>query len=213
MLFKIHAMFRPIVHLHKDTIPGGALRNFLKGKYNFTGDEQLVIYAGSYQKYACLDNIIHACAGFKDNVKLILMAYGLPDNLRQIPNNCVVVPPVKGDGFYNWLVDADCALLPYEDESDFNVKNCSPQKIFDCYCVGVPFVASNRPIINKILSLCPESGTICDFKKVDQLVETINRMIEKKIHVSARMRRLHKEKLNYDSMSESIKNLLENVYA
>ena len=97
--------------------------------FYFSGDEQLVIYAGSYQKYACLDNIICASASFPDNVKLILMAYGLPDGLCGMTDNCVVVPPVKGEEFYDWLADADCALLPYEDKADFNVLNCSPQKI------------------------------------------------------------------------------------
>ena len=77
----------------------------MKEKYNFSGDEQLVIYAGSYQKYACLDNIICASASFPDNVKLILMAYGLPDDLCGMTDNCVVVPPVKGEEFYDWLAE------------------------------------------------------------------------------------------------------------
>ena len=198
-------------HLHKDPVSGGALRRFLMEKHGFNGSEQLVVYAGSYQKYACLENIVHASMNFPSNRKLILMTYGLPDNLCISSSNCIVVSPVKGEEFYDWLADADCALLPYETDDDFNVLNCSPQKIFDCYCVGVPYVASDRPIIRKVLHEYPRAGAVCNYTKVKDIEEQIDAMIVTKSVVRESMRSLHIEKFNYDQMLPYFKSFMRDL--
>ena len=200
-------------HLHKVSISGGALRRYLKEMYGFNGREQLVVYAGSYQKYACLENIIEASLSFPENRKLVLMTYGLPDTLKSKSNNCIVVPPIAGEEFYDWLADADCALLPYETDNDFNVLNCSPQKIFDCYCVAVPYVASNRPIVQQVLSCYSSAGVTCNFVNVSDIVSKIDLVVNESENVSGAMQKLHREKFNYDLMTDSFKSLVESVYA
>lgn len=199
-------------HLHKTPASGGALRRFLKEKYGFGGREQLVVYAGSYQKYAKLENIVDASRMFPGDRKLVLMTYGLPDAICGKSSNCIVVPPVKGEEFYNWLADADCALLPYETDSDFNVLNCSPQKIFDCYCVGVPYVASNRPIVNRVLSTDSSAGGVCDFTDTKDINFKIEMVIGRKAVVRDAMRKLHLNKFNYDVLQNEISSLVEKIF-
>ena len=200
-------------HLLHDAIAGGRLRAFLRDKHGMTGKEKLVVYAGSYQKYACLENIVCASVSFPESWKLILMTYGLPGELGVGSKNCIVVPPVGGEEFYNWLADADCALLPYEDKEDFNVLNCSPQKIFDCYCVGVPYVASDRPIVKKVLACCPGAGAVCDFTCVNSIREAVIRVGEVKRRIGCKMQELHANRFNYDIMKSSFRDLIERVYA
>ena len=198
-------------HLHEKPILGGRLRGYLKDKCGLSGDEQLVVYAGSFQRYACLDNIVDASYGFSPDRKLVLMVYGLPDALKNSSPNCYVVPPVSGDGFYEWLADADCALLPYESNDDFNVMNCSPQKIFDCYVVGVPYAASDRPIVRKVLTAYPSCGLLCDFNNVDSIREIIDSAVCIRDKVSGRMRKLHSDKMNYDSLTGKLVAFLKSV--
>lgn len=198
-------------HLHKTPVSGGALRRYLAEKHGFSGNEQLVVYAGSYQKYACLENIVRASVNFHTDMKLVLMAYGLPGGICAESNNCIVVPPVTGEEFYNWLADADCALLPYETDHDFNVMNCSPQKIFDCYCVGVPYVASNRPIVNKILAVDASVGEVCDFNNPNDICSKIQMVSDRKAVVHEVMRQIHINKLNYDVMRIEFKRMMEDV--
>lgn len=198
-------------HLHGKPLGGGRLRKYLKDTCGLSGDEQLVVYAGSFQGYACLDNIVDASRGFPPNRKLVLMVYGLLDALKKSSPNCCVVPPVGGDEFYEWLADADCALLPYESADDFNVQNCSPQKIFDCYVVGVPYVASDRPIVRKVLTTYPSCGLLCDFNNVDSIREIIDSAVCLRDKVSGRMRKLHSDKMNYDSLTGKLVAFLKSV--
>ena len=198
-------------HLHKNPISGGALKSFLVEKHGFNGNELLVVYAGSYQKYACLENIVRASINFPENMKLVVMAYGLPDNLCAESNNCIAVPPVKGEEFYDWLADASCALLPYETDHDFNVLNCSPQKIFDCYCVGVPYVASNRPIVHKMLAIDTLAGEVCDFNDLGDILSKIQMVADRKAVAHEMMRQIHINRLNYDVMRIEFQRMMEYI--
>lgn len=192
----------------RKTLPsGGKLRAYLSAKYGVGKDCKIAIYAGSYQKYACLDKIVEASSHFPENVKLVLMTYGLPERLASASPNCIVIPPVNGEDFYDWLADADCALLPYESKDDFNVLNCSPQKLFDCYVAGIPFVASDRPLVRRVLEADICAGELCDFTSGEDIVGAVGKIINRKTIVSAGMRRLYLERFNYGAMSGRIADL------
>ena len=197
--------------LHVMPVKGGALRKYLRENYREAAGKRLVIYAGSYQRYACLDRIIDASRRFDEDTRLIVMAYGLPQRLRSLSPKCIVVPAVEGAGFYDWLADADCALLPYEDETDFNVMNCSPQKLFDCYVVGVPYVASDRPIIRKVLRVYPSCGRTCKFTDADDILQKIKMVIPTKSDVAVEMHCLHLKEFNYNKLSNNLRGLVESV--
>ena len=198
-------------NLRTKSIIGGKLRNYLKKECGLIGDEQVIIYAGSYQSYACLDNIVKVSQSFDENRKLVLMMYGIPDHLKSLSKKCIVVPPVHGEDFYEWLSDADCALLPYESKDDFNVQNCSPQKIFDCYCVGVPYIASNRPLIRKCLAPYPDAGIVCDFTNIDDIKTKIETLLSSQLDRRTTMQTLHKERFNYGVFREKTESLINSV--
>ena len=198
-------------NLRTKSIIGGKLRNYLKKECGLIGDEQVIIYAGSYQSYACLDNIVKVSQSFDENRKLVLMMYDIPDHLKSLSRKCIVVPPVHGEDFYEWLSDADCALLPYESKDDFNVQNCSPQKIFDCYCVGVPYIASNRPLIRKCLAPYPDAGIVCDFTNIDDIKTKIETLLSSQLDRRTTMQTLHKERFNYGVLREKTENLIKSV--
>ena len=103
-------------------------------------------------------------------------------------------------------------MLPYENDSDFNVLNCSPQKLFDCYAVGIPFVASDRPIIRKVLHEYSDAGAVCNFRDISDIVAKTVEVLQRKAYVGEKMRFLHKERFNYDSLSPLIESMMEKVY-
>lgn len=184
----------------------GKLRQYLRENCGATGDERILIYAGSYQKYACLENIVRASAKFPDDMLLVLMvAWGLPDALKNSLAHCKVVPPQRGMEFFDWLSDADCALLPYEDDRDFNVQNCSPQKLFDCYLLGLPFLGSNRPIIRELLEQCPGSGMLCNFLDEKAILRSVDRAVMlKNEQCSEKMKAMCREKYNYHFFADRL---------
>jgi len=190
-----------------DSFPrGGALRRYLADKYSATGDERLVIYAGSYQSYACIETIVEASKQFPQKTWLILMvAEAAAHGIANDSANCKVIPPQYGAGFFDWLVDADCALLPYESDDDFNVQNCSPQKLFDCYLAGVPYLASARPIILETLAEFADAGRTCDFRSIPSILAGVGHVLPLSSEVTReKMRALYRSKFNYDCYAKEI---------
>lgn len=190
-------------------VTGGALKAWLLKEKSISPDARIVIYAGSYQGYARLPEIIEASRCFPANTYLVLMTYNLPERLLEIlPPNCFAVAPVGGDGFYEWLADADVALLPYEQASDFNVQNCSPQKLFDCYLVGVPYLASDRPLIKKTLEALPTAGAVCDFTDKMKIASGVSSLLTRKAVVRDAMMLLHRQQFNYAIAVAQVKTLI-----
>lgn len=177
----------------------GKLRRYLVSEKGLKGTEKLVIYAGSYQSYACLETIYAASEKFPDDVILVYMvARGLPNWCNQDTEKCKIVPAQSGQEFFDWVSDADCLLLPYKTDDDFNVKYCSPQKLFDCYRVGVPYIASDRPLIRKIHAEYPEAGIFCSFRDIDSIVESVTKgVVLKTVDVTGKMEKMYREKYNY----------------
>lgn len=177
----------------------GKLRRYLVSEKGLKGTEKLVLYAGSYQSYACLEKIYAASEKFPDDVVLVYMvARGLPNRCNKDTEKCKIVPAQSGQEFFDWVSDADCLLLPYETDDDFNVKYCSPQKLFDCYRVGVPYIASDRPLIRKIHVEYPEAGIFCSFRDIDSIVESVTKgVVLKTVDVTGKMEKMYREKYNY----------------
>lgn len=192
-----------------DNVRGGALRQHLKERFGIVDSAKLVVYAGSFQRYAMLKEIVVASRQFPDSTYLVLMAIGLPDELKSLSPKCLVIDPVGGPAFYDWLADVDCSLLPYETENDPNVQFCSPQKIFDCFAVGVPFLASRRPIIEKVLSYENDAGRFCDFTQVEDIVRGVKDVLALNRSAASRMKELHMTTLNYDCKAKEILSFVE----
>lgn len=196
-------------HLH--ALPkGGKLRKYLKENHGVLETAKLAVYAGSYQSYACVDQIIDAARKLPAGAYVVFMTYNLPQKIKDsAPDNVIVVPPVSGEEFYDWLADADCALLPYESTDDFNVQYCSPQKIYDCYLAGVPFIASERPIVVKTLSRDEVVAEKCDFTKPQLIARAIVLSFGKdRADMRRRLRTLHEISFNYDLCSGRLVNFI-----
>ena len=192
-------------HLHKQP-HGGRLRNYLKTHHGLDNKTPIAIYAGSYQPYVCMERIVDAARLLSGKGCVVLMSYNIPTTIvSHVPDNVYVVPPVSGDDFYDWLCDADCALLPYESSTNFNVQFCSPQKIYDCYLTGVPFIASKRPIIEQALAKDSSIGELCCFDDVAMIADCIGRIWDRdRESCRERMIALHETVFCYESQERAL---------
>lgn len=196
--------------LTDDEYGTGGLRLYLKEKFGLIGNEKIVVYAGSYQSYSCLEKIISASGMFPSGVVLVLMIpRGVPDGIEIKSSNVFIVPAQGGGMFYNWLAESDGALLPYESADDFNVQNCSPQKLFDCYRVGVPYLASRRPLIETIHASLPGAGEFCNFMDIESIVHGVKKLImQKSEQLSKAMIALYRDKYNYSAHGNKLYNFI-----
>lgn len=217
--FKDVSINKPFLILYNMSYPSsrgivrGKLRSYLKTRFSFKGDETIIAYAGSYQDYACLGNIIEASKRFPDGQVLVLMvSRGLPKSMDVNCPKCFVVPAQEGDEFFDWLSDVDCALLPYESKTDFNVINCSPQKLFDCYRVGVPYLATRRALIVEVNAEYPAAGGFCDFGDIQSIVDSCKTYRNYKTNeLSAEMMNLYRTKYNYSQYEDKIVRFMKGI--
>lgn len=180
------------------------MRNHLIKHNGISASTKLIMYAGSYQRYSRLESIVTWAEKLPENTKLVLMVFNLPESVSLAAGKSVIVLPEQPpESFYSWFVDADVALLPYEDEVDKNIYFCSPQKLFDCLAVGVPFIGSKRPLIETIIK---ETGVgiTADFRDEDDFLRGIKKILgmdQKRLREKALKAHL---KFNYDARIQQV---------
>jgi len=148
------------------------LREWLIDNMQFRGDEFLVIYSGSYQKYCNLESIFEWAEDLSGHVRLIVLLTEIPESIKvERYKKTVFLPSKNHNELYNWLVDADLSLLPYESDED-NVRYCSPQKIFDALACGVPIMGSRRPLI-ELVTKKYHCGLTIDFTNENEFLKGV----------------------------------------
>jgi len=148
------------------------LRKWLIENKQFSGDEFLAIYSGSYQKYSNLEAILEWAQEMPKQAWLIMMLTEVPERLAKKRYEKTILISAKSHAdLYHWLVDADLSLLPYESDDD-NVRYCSPQKLFDALACGVPVLGSRRPLIEKVVDKY-HCGLTIEFKSKNEFLQAI----------------------------------------
>lgn len=148
------------------------LRKWLIENKQCSGDEFLVIYSGSYQKYSNMESILEWAQDMPGKAWLIVMLTEVPVHLvPKMYKRTIFIPTRSHADLYNWLVDADLSLLPYESDDD-NVRYCSPQKLFDALACGVPVLGSRRPLIEKVTDAY-QCGLTIDFLNKSEFINAI----------------------------------------
>lgn len=191
----------------------GRLRKYLRQNSRYFSNNVIVLLQGSYQKYSRMEDIIRWAYNWRPELRLVLMITDqIPESItslvEQRPDKIILVPPVAHDELYNWIVDADIGLLPYESEDDLNVKYCSPQKIFDYLACGVPILGSQKPIIAKIIEEKNVGICISPFNEecFTRGVYTLafNKNLLKDYSINAR--NAYESTYNYDNFASNIVN-------
>lgn len=184
----------------------GRLRSYLQQKYEFHKySGKIVLFHGSYQRYSQLEAIIESTRRWPADCVLVLMLTGsIPASLRTLTHHYQhkvwFAPAVPHAELYEWIVDADIGLLPYEDNGDDNVRFCSPQKLFDYAVCGVPFIGSRRPLIAKVVEEYG-GGVLVDFLNQEELATAIEQMLDQvRIEIMGlNIRRCYEQRYNYDT--------------
>lgn len=197
---------------------GGALRADLRMRGLLGEKTKIVLYHGSYQRYSRLEKIVEFSKNWEPNCLLILMIGGnVPDSFHDLVAkhqiSAKILPPVAHRFLYDWVADADIGLLPYEDEGSFEVRYCSPQKLFDFLACGVPFLGSKRPLIEEVArnTGCGISVNMIDEEEVVKSINSLLADDTRRLQMGALGRRAYEEIYNYEDYGAEAFQLLDAV--
>ncbi len=172
-------------------------------------DDKLVVFAGSYQSYSNLENIIDWSDEFPLHVKLVIMGAGFDGRWKEAAHpNLILLSLVNGREFYDYFVDADVGLLPYESD-DFNVRFCSPQKLFDCVALGVPILGSKRPLVQEVVDEIGIGITV-DLTNKTEFLEGVQEVLKCTSANRAQIRTFHAE-YNYEKFTFFLQDFLAGI--
>lgn len=136
---------------------------------------------------------------------VLMLTSNIPAGVKKLVGRYLhrvcLVPAVPHSELYEWIVDADIGLLPYEDDGDDNVRFCSPQKLFDYAVCGVPVIGSRRPVIAKVVEEC-NTGVLVDFLNERELALAIEEILkgDNRRVMGLKNRRCYEQTYNYDNM-------------
>jgi len=186
------------------------LRKWLVQNKQFIGNEFLITYSGSYQKYCNLESILEWAEDLPDQAWLVVMLTEIPDHINSKKyEKTIFITSKRHNDLYNWLVDADVSLLPYEAEDD-NVRYCSPQKIFDALACGVPVLGSRRPLIEQVVRKY-QCGITIDFHEKKEFLKGVEWFIAQSRAVMRQKARAAHGEYNYGNYSRRLLELFRDL--
>lgn len=185
----------------------GRLRAYLSRECEFyRPGSKIILFHGTYQRYSHLESIIRSTGVWPGDCMCVLMlTSNIPAGVKKLVGRYLhrvcLVPAVPHSELYEWIVDADIGLLPYEDDGDDNVRFCSPQKLFDYAVCGVPVIGSRRPVIAKVVEEC-NTGVLVDFLNERELALAIEEILkgDNRRVMGLKNRRCYEQTYNYDNM-------------
>jgi glycosyltransferase involved in cell wall biosynthesis len=197
----------------------GQLRKYLTEKYQISPNRKIVLLHGSYQSYLGIELILDTIKSWNPEAIFVLMLTDeVPQHIitkiKENNDKAFLVPPANHIDLYNWIVDADIGLLPYESCQSIAVRFCSPQKLFDYMACGVPILGSKRPIIQKVLNTYHAGSTI-DFTNHYAISDGINEMLslstESLLLMRQQARECYEREFNYDEQARELIAFIDNL--
>lgn len=160
--------------------------------------------------------------GLQD-VHLVLMGYGekreeLREQARSAPSwsRLHVLDPVPPTSLLAWIASADIGAMPNPGRT-LNDVHSSPNKLFECLAAATPVVASDFPVMRRIIIDNPGGplGAVCKPADVESLAAAIRGLLSlepaETTALRGRCRRAAVERWNWDHEARTLLAVYEEI--
>ena len=148
---------------------------------------RIVLYHGSFGAGRGLEQLLKAIQDPRlASVHLVLLGYGpLEATMRAAASSqgsrgrVHVLDAVPPDRLLDWITDADVGAVAIQPTT-LNHRLSTPNKLFESLAAGVPVVASDFPLIRRIVMEDPLGplGTVCDPADPDKLSQALVQILD-----------------------------------
>lgn len=133
-------------------------KEYLHDMIGIDRNERILLYQGGFIEKRKLENLIHI-AKHLNNCKLVMLGWGttekqlknLAEDLGLLDEKVFFVPKISQKELISYTSSATIGIIPY-DGYDLNTKYCTPNKLFEFVCAGIPVVHNdNLHTVNNII--------------------------------------------------------------
>ena len=177
----------------------------------------IVMYHGGLAAGRGIEPLLEALLrpGLED-VNLVLMGYGeMRDALRGMSQTdrwrerLHVLDPVAPAAVTSWVASADLGVMVNPGRTP-NDRYSSPNKLFECLAAGVPVLASDFPVMRRIVMDNPDGplGSVCDPADAAAIAVSIESIVRlspaDRAALRTRCRRAAEARWNWDVEARSL---------
>jgi glycosyltransferase involved in cell wall biosynthesis len=149
-------------------------------------DSPVVLYHGAFGAHRGIEQLTDSLKepGMED-VHLILLGFGAVERLGVDPDDSAfagrlhVLEAVPPEELLGWVTGADVDAMALQ-HSSLNHWLCTPNKLWESLAAGVPVVASDFPVMHKIILADPSGplGAVCDPVDPSSIASAIRSIID-----------------------------------
>lgn len=125
-------------------------KKYLHDLIGIDRNEKILLYQGGFIEKRKLENLIYI-AKHLNNCKLVMLGWGTTEkqlkNLSQdlgiLNKKVFFIPKISQKELISYTSSATIGIIPY-DGYDLNTKYCTPNKLFEFVCAGIPIVHNDN---------------------------------------------------------------------
>jgi glycosyltransferase involved in cell wall biosynthesis len=197
--------------------------DLLRGAIDIRPDQPLILYHGLLAPNRGLDTLAAALLepGL-EHARAVFMGFGgWRDHLERLAadprfeGRVHVLDAVPADELLAWIASADVGALALPS-TDLNLRNATPNKLFECIAAGVPVIVSDVPAIRRIVD-DPSGplGVYADPTSPTSLAGAIRSILERppaeRTALSARCHAAADRRWNWETESEALLGIYDRI--
>lgn len=125
-------------------------KKYLHDLIGIDRNEKILLYQGGFIEKRKLENLIYI-SKYLNNSKLVMLGWGttekqlknLAEDLGVFDKKVFFVPKISQKELVSYTSSATIGIIPY-DGYDLNTKYCTPNKLFEFVCAGIPIVHNDN---------------------------------------------------------------------
>lgn len=195
-------------------------KKYLHDLIGIDRNEKILLYQGGFIEKRKLENLIYI-SKYLNNSKLVMLGWGttekqlkkLAEDLGLLDEKVFFIPKISQKELISYTSSATIGIIPY-DGYDLNTKYCTPNKLFEFVCAGIPIVYNdNLHTVDNIIKSYKIGFSIDvnDYentaKQIDELVNDNDRLVKFRDNV-----KITREVLNWDNEKIKILNIFKDLH-
>jgi len=149
------------------------------------GFEKVVFYLGGISSSSCIEEIISSVRYWKDGYVFAMLGLTSEDFLHKmkylieelgLESRIQYLGKVRQEELFRYVMSADLGLSFYRGDN-FNIRFCSPNKIFQYMMGAIPVIGSNQPLSREVI-LGSRCGFCIEPDQPQTIADAVNSMFE-----------------------------------